>query len=107
MSILLAIPAICFLGFLAIILALRKKWLAALVFLTAAAILNSATQQIPVRFGKSRDSIDTTGTTKFSPDTRSSSCAAFTHCLMVAWAISLICIPSRTSSNIPTKTAKM
>ena len=62
MSILLAIPAICFLGFLAIILALRKKWLAALVFLAAAVILNSATQQIPVRFGRSGDGIDTTGT---------------------------------------------
>ena len=62
MSILLAIPVICFLGFLAIIMAIRKKWLAALVFLAAAAILNSTTQQIPVRFGKSRDSIDTTGT---------------------------------------------
>jgi len=62
MPILLAIPAICFLGFIAIILALRKKWLAALVFLAAAVILNSATQQIPVRFGRSGDGIDTTGT---------------------------------------------
>ncbi len=62
MSILLAIPVICLLGFLAIILALRKKWLAALVFLAAAAILNSATQQIPLRFRRSGDSIDSTGT---------------------------------------------
>lgn len=48
MSILLAIPAICLLTFLAIILALRKKWLAAAFCLAAAAVLNIATQQIPL-----------------------------------------------------------
>ena len=48
MPILLAIPAICFLTFLAIILVLRKKWLAAAFCIAAAAILNIATQQIPL-----------------------------------------------------------
>ncbi len=53
---------ICVLTLMAIILTVRKKWLAALVFLAAALVLNSATQQIPVRFGKSRNGIDSTGT---------------------------------------------
>ena len=57
MLILLAIPAICALVLFALILATRKKWLAAAFCLAAAAILNITTQQIPFGIGsRSKDS---------------------------------------------------